>query len=385
MSGSDPFLYAWCDEGERADAFAAALSALVHPAWHCSVDFSSLKRPMSEYVQKSDLNVEELVRFVRANFDTGARFWTSFGVKLLSGRGTSFRLYCYGDVYRQWRRPDAPMNAGSDQECVYGYQMDVVFPRSGRSMSAEAAVLCMRVQEDTEDMFLRLCAPNEHRRISTGGLSNGSWFSPLELSGTYHAHAHEIARDVALSWIHVLDGDRIECAAGVSLEALAARVEAAPPGSSVGVAPNARRRNEHARLDWEANKLRGKRAVELGLPREGPRPLLHGDEPLTREQVLAVLNTPHTDLLDALEAAAVPDDDWKNIQPLALEMIEAKNQGAPTLEVDVTTGHHVRFIEQHAPYHVRRLPNGGVLLATHPYRTLWQLWADALLLLGIRT
>ena len=28
---------------------------------------------------------------------------------------------------------------------------------------------------------------------------------------------------------------------------------------------------------------------------------------------------------------------------------------------------------------------GGVLLATHPYRTLWQLWADALFLLGIRS
>jgi hypothetical protein len=33
---------------------------------------------------------------------------------------------------------------------------------------------------------------------------------------------------------------------------------------------------------------------------------------------------------------------------------------------------------------VRRLPNGAVMLATHPYRTLWPLWADALGLLGIR-
>ena len=106
---------------------------------------------------------------------------------------------------------------------------------------------------------------------------------------------------------------------------------------------------------------------------------------LTREQVLAVLKTPPATLLEALEAAAVPDDEWLRVEPLAIEMIEAKNQGAPTLEVNVTSGHHVRFIEQHAPFHVRRLPNGGVLLATHPYRTLWKLWADALLLLGIRT
>jgi hypothetical protein len=41
------------------------------------------------------------------------------------------------------------------------------------------------------------------------------------------------------------------------------------------------------------------------------------------------------------------------------------------------------FIERHAPNHVQRLPNGGVVLATHPYRTLWPLWADALFLLGI--
>jgi hypothetical protein len=44
----------------------------------------------------------------------------------------------------------------------------------------------------------------------------------------------------------------------------------------------------------------------------------------------------------------------------------------------------VRWIEQHAPFHVRRLPNGGVRLATHPYRILWPLWADALHLLDIR-
>ncbi|MFS8071960.1 MAG: hypothetical protein ACMG6S_36790, partial [Byssovorax sp.] len=69
--------------------------------------------------------------------------------------------------------------------------------------------------------------------------------------------------------------------------------------------------------------------------------------------------------------------------PSALETIEASATGVPTYKVDLTTRKHVQFIERHAPYHVRRLPNGGVLLATHPYRTLWQLYADALFLLGI--
>jgi len=52
-------------------------------------------------------------------------------------------------------------------------------------------------------------------------------------------------------------------------------------------------------------------------------------------------------------------------------------------KVYVNSRKHLQFIQRHAPYHVRRLPNGGVLLATHPYRTLWQLYADALFLLGI--
>ncbi|NUQ78543.1 MAG: hypothetical protein HUU21_33865 [Polyangiaceae bacterium] len=89
-------------------------------------------------------------------------------------------------------------------------------------------------------------------------------------------------------------------------------------------------------------------------------------------------------VLEALEAAAVPDDEWRAVEPLALEHLAAIEQGASVVEVDVTSKKHRHFIEQHAPYHVRRLPNGGVMLATHPYRTLWPLWADALDLLGIR-
>jgi hypothetical protein len=110
-----------------------------------------------------------------------------------------------------------------------------------------------------------------------------------------------------------------------------------------------------------------------------------GADILTREQVLQALDMPTHVLLDALEAAAVPDEDWRAVEAYALETIEAKKQGAPCYEEWVTSRRHLQFIQRHAPYHVRRLPNGGVLLATHPYRTLWQLWADALLLLGIRT
>jgi hypothetical protein len=108
-------------------------------------------------------------------------------------------------------------------------------------------------------------------------------------------------------------------------------------------------------------------------------------EQLKERQVLAVLETPPAKLLEAFEFAAVPDAEWRAVEPNALEKIEAKKQGAQCDEVEVNTRRHLRFLENHAPYHVRRLPHGGVMLATHPYRTLWPLWADAFALLGIRT
>jgi hypothetical protein len=194
-----------------------------------------------------------------------------------------------------------------------------------------------------------------------------------------------VARDLALSWIHLYDSDKTACIAGLPLDALAARVEAAPQDARVGIATSIEHIEEHFARDNAAARSWPTRAPRPDLERKGPRAIAQSDEVLTREQVLKALQTPPAALLDALEAAAVPDDEWRATEPLALEAIEAKKQGAPTLEIDVSTGKHRRFIEHHAPYHVRRLPNGGVLLATHPYRTLWQLWTDALLLLGIRS
>jgi hypothetical protein len=138
----------------------------------------------------------------------------------------------------------------------------------------------------------------------------------------------------------------VECIAGSSLDVLCARIDAAPQGARVVV-------------------------------KEGGE--------LSRETVLKVLATPPSLLLDALEAAAAaPDDAWQAVEPRALMAMEAISEGGPAYEADLTTRKHVRFIEHHAPYHVRRLPNGGILLATHPYRTLRRLWADTLDLLDIR-
>jgi hypothetical protein len=107
--------------------------------------------------------------------------------------------------------------------------------------------------------------------------------------------------------------------------------------------------------------------------------------------VLKVLAMPPATLLEALEAAAVPDEAWRAAEPQARELLELRRQledeaageVPPAFWVDVTTREHPRFLEEHAPFHVRRLPSGGGLLATHPYRTLWPLWADAIFVLGL--
>lgn len=46
--------------------------------------------------------------------------------------------------------------------------------------------------------------------------------------------------------------------------------------------------------------------------------------------------------------------------------VSADEGGRTLYELDVTTRKHVQFIQQHAPYPVRRLPSSGVVLATHP-------------------
>lgn len=228
------------------------------------------------------------------------------------------------------------------------------------------------------------CAPDASRRVTTGACADvWGWGAPVETCATYHAGAASVARDLALSWVHLHDGDKVERAAGISLTALLARVEAAPRGASVVVAGNPKRALEHLLLERAAATSRETRHATLDAVRGGARVAIAGDAELSRETVLQALAAPPGALLEALEAAAVPDDEWRAVEPLALETIEATKAGAPTHEVDVSTRKHVQFIERHAPYHVRRLPNGGVLLATHPYRTLWQLYADALFLLGI--
>ena len=248
------------------------------------------------------------------------------------------------------------------------------------SVEAEAAVLALVTIENIKDLLLRICAPDKTKRVVTGACTwSRIWGPPVYACATYNADAN-ITRDLALSWVHLHDRDDTEHLAALPLNALRERVEATPLDT-------------HVLVSSELKLLRDKDAVHthldvfppLKITVRGARIDFIGEHTLTREQVLKVLDTPGNTLLEAFEAAAVADEDWRAVESHALETLKAKEQGAPCYEKWVNSRAHLLFIEQHAPYHVRRLPNGGVLLATHPYRTLWRLWADALDLLGIRT
>ncbi|WP_437312410.1 hypothetical protein [Sorangium sp. So ce385] len=274
-----------------------------------------------------------------------------------SERVMVFNAACYPEESER-RRPFGPLSmaAGERKWDFYPYEI-AVGSYSPRFVEAEAAVAYHMVQDDVENLLLRLCAPDASGRVPTGACTGEEdWLAPVEMCATYNANATELARDLALSWVSLHDKESVSRIAGMSLEALCARVDAAPRGARV--------------------------------PMKGTRELTRS---LSRETVLKALATSPTELLDALEAAAVPDDAWRAAEPQARELMEllrqlgeaAEGKGPPAWRADITTRGHTRFLEEHAPFHVRRLPSGGVVLATHPYRTLWPLWADALFVLGL--
>lgn len=380
MNESGPEFYAWCDEADRYDAFAAALSALTYPSGRCDVSLSTLGTP--DDLWRHGVPVDEALAVTRAAFTTGSEVRAQFGARWPWLARTGLSLACWGEAYER-RYPHGPLRVGTGER-KHVFPARLAIASGVRSTQAEAAISSMEVQLEMAEILLGLCAPDAHARVVTGACTAvwWSWPAPLEACATYHADAW-VARDLALSWAHLYDGDIVGRAARLSLDALAARVEAAPKGARVGVATNVERIEEHVLLDIEASRSRTERPTRPDAIRRVPRAVLPGDIELTREQVLRTLSIPPVTLLEALEASAVPDDEWRSAEARARQIINETKGGTPCYEVDVSTGKHLRFIERHAPYHVRRLPSGGVVLATHPYRTLWPLWADALVLLDI--
>ncbi|WP_437990030.1 hypothetical protein [Sorangium sp. So ce145] len=350
MSYSGPQFVAWCDEPERIDAFAAALSALVIPGYMLSLG-------MSASLTCRTCSIDEVLAMVRAHFGGLKSAHVGSSVRPNdSKRVMRFDLACYPEESER-RHPYGPLrvDAGERKKDFYPYELAV--SRGPRSVEAEAAAAYHVVQGDVEDLLLRLCAPDASGRVPTGACTGEEdWIAPVAMSATYNANAAELARDLALSWVSLHHKESVSRIAGTPLSTLHARVEAAPRGARV--------------------------------PMKGKSELTRS---LSREAVLKALATPPATLLEALEAAAVPDDTWRAAEPKARELLELRRQlededageVPPAFWVNITTREHTRFLEEHAPFHVRRLPSGGVVLATHPYRTLWPLWSDALFVLGL--
>ncbi|WP_437821765.1 hypothetical protein [Sorangium sp. So ce1078] len=351
MSYSGPRFFAWCDEPERIDALAAALSALVVPGARISL-------MMSADISCKTHSIDEVLAMVRAHFGGRKSAHILSGMMLReSERGMIFGLDCYPEESER-HHPYGPLKveAGERKRDFYPYEI-AVGSYSPRFVEVEAAVACHLIQGDIEDLLLRLCAPDASGRVPTGACTGEEdWIAPVEMCATYNANAAELARDLALSWVSLHEKQSVSRIAGTPLEALRARVDAAPRGARV--------------------------------PMKGGSELTSS---LSRETVLKALATPPATLLEALAAAAVPDDAWRAAEPKAHEIMEllrkvgeaAEGEGPAAFRAKVTSPGHVRFLEEHAPFHVRRLPSGGVVLATHPYRKLWPLWSDALFVLGL--
>jgi hypothetical protein len=368
-----PTLFGWCEQAARVDAFAATLADLVNPDALCSMSIESLSR-RDDNVRR-DISVAEAIAMVRAGFSAGTCAHSSFATPLRAVEWIWPIFYCNGDDYERVN-PSGPLQISlGDRKDVFPQRLDSAIDAGDRVLEVEAAIAAMQVQEDVESLLVRLCAPDASKRVITGAYTDlWFWTAPVEACATYHVNPGEVARDLALSWIHLHDGDRVEHLAGLSMDALRARVESAPRGAHAAVALNTHRVIEHIMQERAAGRIKHER--------HGRTSML-GDVALSREAVLSALSVSGGALLDAVEASALPDDEWRTVESSALETIEAMKASVPAHQVNVTTRKHVQFIERHAPYRVRRLPGGAVILATHPNRTLWQLYADALSLLGI--
>lgn len=341
MSGILTTICVGAPAGRRPEALAGALSALAYANAPCL-----LRRFLLQVGDGArPCTVTEAISAIPEIYGGGAQIEVTLDVTLNTRRVVSPALTIRDDVFTR----------------IYDYEpfiVDVHDPLSLRDILS---------LEEVIDLLARLCA-SPHVITCANSIAR-TWPAAVEANATYHADGNA-ARDLALSWIHLREACRLAELCCLPLGSLRARVEAAPPGASVGVAASLGAWAAHEEVSWRAA---GK-----------PRPRLPGDAELTREQVLAALSTPPAVLIEALEAAAVPDEEWRAAEALATAAQQGTSADGRNAAVDVTAGRNTDWIALHAPFAVRGLPNGGVILATHPSRVLWPLWSGALSLLDIR-
>ncbi|XXY53727.1 hypothetical protein WME91_21570 [Sorangium sp. So ce269] len=250
MSTPGPRFYAWCDEASRVDALAAALSALALPGGY-------LHARMECDVERDVSSTEEAIAMVRAHYPyegaahvgcstvlpTSQRFALpgQRGPDALAMRSILVGLKCFTEAYElRWslRRPHEPQGPIEMAPCnamdFFGFILELPWGRGPRSFEVEAELAWHILQIDLEDFLLRLCEPDGSGRVRTGGCTNAwFWHAPVTTCATYNADVREIARDLAVSWVHLHDQDAMSRIAGIPLDLLHARVDAAPRGARV--------------------------------------------------------------------------------------------------------------------------------------------------------
>ncbi|WP_437621992.1 hypothetical protein [Sorangium sp. So ce1151] len=149
MSESELCSYAWCDEVERIEAFAAALSALVIPGALISLMMSSEKGCKTH-------SIDAVLAMIRAQLGGWNNAHILSGVMLDdSERAVVFGLKRYTDESGR-RRPWGPLRLDSGERTWDFFPYEIAVGSGPRSVEAEAAVACHLVQGDIEDLLLRL-------------------------------------------------------------------------------------------------------------------------------------------------------------------------------------------------------------------------------------
>ncbi|HRI72642.1 MAG TPA: hypothetical protein PK156_50745, partial [Polyangium sp.] len=244
-----PELYALVDEANAGEAYLATMSALYDPAV-----VKDVRRDESDFYRRIDIDVagsslEEVLAVKREAFRRGGSS-TRIPILIRSQNWAIDVILGVGRFLDSGGRLSGLMSVQESD-----LMPDVVFfaeSRGDLSILVRAAILGRIGQEHLDQVFLAMCAPDAHSRVKMGvynmldkyyeNLSPGTngWYAALEMAATYHRN-HEVARDLAFSWLHLHDGRAVDSVVDLSLDELITRVEAAPVGASIGISS----RTEH--------------------------------------------------------------------------------------------------------------------------------------------
>jgi len=336
------WVFACCPESDRLDVFFAALS-MFGTSGEIDVLDSYEYDPSDPTGSKLPKTIAGATDLLRRQYTRRGNIRARIDFAAPTGRMLETHVSVGADIPGTYSRVDA--DAGSWRwpgKCLY--QQPSPYPKTMKppSLEVEAGLTYTYWMTDIYTLLIRLCTVNP--AITTGGCG-GHWCMPITGSGSYHADGY-VARDLARTWWHLVHAD-FKQTSGYSLADLRACVEASPRGQSLSPAVGV----------W-----------------------------FTREEVLAAMDVPKEKLLAALQAcAAETSPEWRAIEG-DINRIRQTFEYREGADVEWTSfgPEHAAFLKKHAPFVVKQLDSGAVVMLASPWRNFWPLWSDALSLLGIR-